>query len=80
MVAFLLLSFGCIVTVNILWLLLTVLWVGLQFVIVVFPGHTHFLKFSCLKFMYLTFKPYDGYDLIYICCNGRSVPSLKQYT
>ena len=29
--------------VSVLWLFLTVLWVGLQCVIVVFPDHTHFL-------------------------------------
>ena len=43
LVALLLLSFGCLVVVNILWLFLTVLWVGLQCVIVVFPDHTHLL-------------------------------------
>ena len=43
LVALLLLSFGCLLTVNILWLFLTVPWVGLQFVIVVFPDHTHLL-------------------------------------
>ena len=36
----LLLSYRCIVTINVLWLFLTVPWVGLQCVIVVFPGHT----------------------------------------
>ena len=41
LVALLLLSFGCLVTVNVLWLNLTVAWVGLQFVIVVFHDHTH---------------------------------------
>ena len=40
LVALLLLSFGCLVTINVLWLFLTVPWVGLQFVIVVFPDHT----------------------------------------
>ena len=40
LVALLLLSFRCIVTVNIVWLYLTVPWVGLQCVIVVFPDHT----------------------------------------
>ena len=30
-------------TVGILWLFLTVLWIDLQCVIVVFPDHTHFL-------------------------------------
>ena len=43
LVALLLLSNRCIVTINVLWLFLTVLWVGLQCVIVVFPDHTHFL-------------------------------------
>ena len=38
----LLLSFGCLVTVNVFWLFFMVLWVGLQFVIVVFPDHTYF--------------------------------------
>ena len=40
----LLLSYRCIVTVNVMWLFLTVLsWVGLQCMIVVFPDHTHLL-------------------------------------
>ena len=41
LVAKLLLSYRCIVTVNVLWLFLTVPWVDLQYVIVVFPDHTH---------------------------------------
>ena len=41
--ALLLLSCRCIATINVLWLFLTVLWVGLQYVIVVFPDHTHLL-------------------------------------
>ena len=40
---FTLLAFCCHMTVNILCLFLTVLWVGLQCVIVAFSGHTHFL-------------------------------------
>ena len=39
-VFFALLSFGWLVTVNVPWLFLTVPWVGLQCVIVVFPDHT----------------------------------------
>ena len=39
--AFLLLSCGCVVTMGVLWLFITVPWVGLQCVIVVFPDHTH---------------------------------------
>ena len=38
--ALLLLSYRCIVTMNALWLFFTVPWVGLQFVIVIFPDHT----------------------------------------
>ena len=43
LIALLLLSYRCIVTINVLWLFLTMLWVGLQCVIVVFPDHTHLL-------------------------------------
>ena len=43
LVALLLLSYGCLVTVNVLWLFHTVPWVGLQSVIVVFSDHSHFL-------------------------------------
>ena len=35
LVALLLLAYGCLVTVNILWFFLTVPWVGLQCVIVI---------------------------------------------
>ena len=43
LVALLLLSYRCIVTINALWLFLGVPGVGLQCVIVVFPDHTHLL-------------------------------------
>ena len=33
----------CIVTINVLWLFLTMPYVGLQCMIVVFPDHTHLL-------------------------------------
>ena len=39
LVALLLLSYRCIVTVNVLWLFLAVPWVGLQCEIGVFPNH-----------------------------------------
>ena len=42
LVALLLLSYRFIVTRNVLWPFLTVPWVGLPCVIVVFPDHTHF--------------------------------------
>ena len=41
LVALFLLCFGCLVTVNVLWLFLTVPWVGLQCVIVVFTDRTY---------------------------------------
>ena len=44
LVALLLLSYGCLVTLNGLWLFLTVSWGGLRCVIVVIPDHT------CLPF------------------------------
>ena len=40
------LSSGCLVTVNVMLLLLMVPWVGLKGVIVLFPDHTH-LFFLC---------------------------------
>ena len=44
LVALPLLSLGCPVTVNAIWLFLAVPRVGLQCVIVVFSDHTHFLR------------------------------------
>ena len=46
LVALLLLSERCIVTINVLWLYLTVPWVGLHCVIVVFPDHTYLILSS----------------------------------
>ena len=46
LVALLLLSYRCINTGNVLWLFLTVPWVGLQCVIVVFPDHSHSLFYD----------------------------------
>ena len=43
LVALLLLSYRCIVSINVLWFFLTVPWVGLQYVIVIFPDHAHLL-------------------------------------
>ena len=56
LVALLVLCFGCIVSVYVLWLFLMVPCVGLQFVIVVFPCHTH-LPFDD---NYLVFLPFVG--------------------
>ena len=52
LVASLLLSYGCLVTVYAPCLFLTVPWVGLQCVIVVFPDHTHLL-FGLLVWLWM---------------------------
>ena len=44
LVASLLLSFGCLVTVKVLWLFLIMPWVGPQCVIMVISDPTHFLR------------------------------------
>ena len=46
LVALLLLYYGCLGAVNVLCLFLTVPWVCLQCVIVVFPDHTHLLFYA----------------------------------
>ena len=43
LITLLLLSFRCLVTVNVPWLFLTVPRVGMQCVIVVFPDHVYIL-------------------------------------
>ena len=43
LVNLLLLSYRCIVAIKVLWLFLKVPLVGLQYVVVVFPDHTHLL-------------------------------------
>ena len=54
LVALLLLSYGCLIPVNVLWLFLTVPRVGLQCVNVVFPDHT--LLPSVLLFIPVCFE------------------------
>ena len=49
LIALLLLSYRCIVTINVLWLFLTVSWVGLQCVIVVFSDYTRLYFRSAIK-------------------------------
>ena len=43
LVALLLLSYRCIVTIYVLWLFLTVPLVDLWYAVVLFPDHSHFL-------------------------------------
>ena len=49
LVALLLLSYRCIVTINVLFFFLKVPWVGLQCVIVVSPDNTHLLFFIFIR-------------------------------
>ena len=57
LVALLSLSYMCIVTITVLWLFLTVPWIGLQCVILVIPDHTYmYLLFE--SFFYVNLKDY----------------------
>ena len=49
LVALLLLSYRCIVAINVMWLFLTAPWIGLQCVIVAFPNHTRLLFVPHIK-------------------------------
>ena len=62
LVALLLLSYGCIVTVNVLWIFLTVAWIGLKCVTVVIPEHTHLLLESMID---------STWPRMLICCNDK---------
>ena len=73
--ALLLLSYGCLVTVNVLWLFLTVSRVDLQCVIVVFPDHTHLLLSPILLDFSLTVK---AATLIFISWCGSAISSAKE--
>ena len=54
LVALLLLSYSCIVTINALWIFLSVSCVGLQCVVVVFLEHTHLYFVMPTRFSFLT--------------------------
>ena len=58
--ALLLLPYRCLVTVYVLWLFLTVLWVGMQCVIVVFPDYTHVLFHLHAFFVYASIVGSDA--------------------
>ena len=65
LVALLLLSYRCLVTVNFLWLFLTVPWVGLQCVIVVFPDHTHILFYMPVQII-LVGKKSESKEILFL--------------
>ena len=54
LVVLLLLSFVCLVTVNVLWLFFIVPWVGMYCVIEVFPDQTHLL-YSVVYSVFIVF-------------------------
>ena len=56
LVALLSLLYRCTVTKNVLWLFLTVPWVGLQYVIMVFPDNTHLLINALNRLVFLKMK------------------------
>ena len=66
--ALLLLSYRCIVSINVLWLFLMVPWIGLQYVIVVFPDQTYLLVFIFLcstKCLFKFCNVLDGEETAY---------------
>ena len=76
LVALQLLSYRCIVTINVQWFFLTVPWDGLQCVIVVFPDQTHLhLNEQVLKEFLLSVK---AATLIFLSGRGSAIPSAKE--
>ena len=67
LLALLLLTYRCFVTNNVQWLCLTMSWVCLQYLIVIFPDHTHLLLGHKLQF---TTKNINIalHDTLLLCC------------
>ena len=59
-------------TVRVLWVLLTVPWVGLQRVIVVFPDHTHLLVYVSYNHLHCIMGQTNGIVSICQYINGTS--------
>ena len=59
LVALILFSYRCTVTIIVLWLFLTVPSIGLQYAIVLFPNHTHLLLESVENKFPLCIGPYE---------------------
>ena len=72
LVALLLLSYRCIVTVAAMWLFLAVPWSGLQYVIVVFFDHTHFLIIPNI-YNYVTTISMNNFPCRYIYTSSHSL-------
>ena len=69
LVALLLFLHICLVTVNVLRLFLTVPWVGLQCMIVVFPDHTHLLSVETVHMLGMLTKAFTSH----LCYNGSVI-------
>ena len=84
LVALLVLSYRCTVTINVLWFFLTMPWVDLQCVILGFPGHTHLL-FVFMAFVYLLILPLTNLEILiqnrfarsYTVCLGSTGQGLQ---
>ena len=74
LVALLLLSYRCIITINVIWLFLTMPCVGLQCVIVVFPDHTHLLFFH-----HNTLIRYDCFSVLMYCKSWETSMLAKHF-
>ena len=79
LVALLLLShLQTLVTVNVVWLFLTVAWVGLQCMIVVFPDHTHLLYcFENVIIYTYIFIPFSLPYCAFVSLPLRSIGNLR---
>ena len=72
LVALLLVSHKCIVTIHFLRLFLTVPWVGLQCVIVVFPNHTHLVfVYTYISSEYSTVLPAKSDSDVIFCLQSN---------
>ena len=77
LVALLILSYKCIITINGLFLFLTVSCVGVQCVIVVFPDHTHLL-FERMDIEIIPLSNFAtmfriGFDLVWLTSSAASL-------
>ena len=64
--------------INVLWLFLTVPWVGLQCVIVVFSDHTHLLFEGVRLFLLTLFVPVNNTSVM-SALSGHLFPGLNQF-
>ena len=77
LVALLNLSSWCLVIIE--WLFLAVPWGCLQFVILVFPGHTHLLFLTAPVVLLRSLRGYivDGWQLLYLATSETRIPAFN---